>query len=307
VTNLAERLEDYATLRRALGYKPDPDRRLLGGFVRDLDASGQSSVTVDAALAWAAEASTAPASAARLTIVRGFARYLAGFDPATEVPPPGLVRANKVRPTPHIFTPVEIAAVMDAARGLTPGLWAATMSTLVGVMAATGIRPGEAYRLGRHDVDLDAAALAVIHSKHGKSRQIPLHPTTVSALGRYTALRDRAFEVAAAATFFVTADGRPLDSHDVASTFRKLLLATASITPPPGKRPARLGDLRHSFAVSTLLSWHRSGADVPSRLPVLSAYLGHNDPHATYWYLEAVPELMALIARRLERSMGARP
>jgi len=304
VTNLAERLEDYATLRRALGYKPDPDRRLLGGFVRDLDASGQCTVTVDAALAWAALASTAPASAARLTIVRGFARYLAGFDPATEVPPPGLVRANKVRPTPHIFTPAEIAAVMDAARGLTPGLWAATMSTLVGLMTATGIRPGEAYRLGRLDVDPDDAALAVLHSKHGKSRRIPLHRTTVTALGRYAAVRDREVQCETT-TFFVTADGLPLDSHDVASTFRKLLLATASIN--PGRRPARVGDLRHSFAVSTLLSWHRSGADVQSRLPVLSAYLGHNDPHATYWYLEAVPELMALAARRLERSMGARP
>lgn len=306
MTALAERLEDYATLRRALGYKPDPDRRLLGGFVRDLDASGQSTVTVDAALAWAALASTAPASAARLTIVRGFARYLVGFDPATEVPPRGLVRANKVRPTPHIFTPAEIAAVMDTARGLTPGLWAATMSTLVGLMAATGIRPGEAYRLGRLDVDPDDAALAVLHSKHGKSRRIPLHPTTVTALGRYAAVRDREAQYETT-TFFVNADGRPLDSHDVASTFRRLLLATASINPLPGHRPTRVGDLRHSFAVSTLLSWHRSGADVPSRLPVLSAYLGHNDPHATYWYLEAVPELMALAARRLERSMGARP
>lgn len=172
-------------------------------------------------------------------------------------------------------------------------------------MAATGIRPGEAYRLGRLDVDPDDAALAVVHSKHSKSRRIPLHPTTVTALGRYAAVRDREVQCETT-TFFVTADGRPLDSHDVASTFRKLLLATASISPPPG-RPGRVGDLRHSFAVSTLLSWHRSGADVPSRLPVLSAYLGHNDPHATYWYLEAVPELMALAARRLERSMGARP
>ncbi len=195
---------------------------------------------------------------------------------------------------------------MGAARRLSPRVWADTMSTLVGVMAATGIRPGEAYRLSRHDVSLDDATLAVIHSKHGKSRQIPLHPTTVVALGRYMARRDRAFGDPCAATFFVTADGRPLDSTEAASTFRHLLGA-APICPPPGKRPARLGDLRHSFAVSTLLSWNRSGADVSSRLPVLSAYLGHNDPHATYWYFEAVPELMALAARRLERCWEARP
>jgi integrase len=148
--------------------------------------------------------------------------------------------------------------------------------------------------------------LAVLHSKHGKSRRIPLHPTTVTALGRYAAARDREVQCETT-TFFVTADGRRLDSHDVASTFAKLLLATASINPLAGQRPARLGDLRHSFAVSTLLSWHRSGADVQSRLPALSAYLGHNDPHATYWYLEAVPELMALAAHRLERSWQARP
>lgn len=306
MTALSERLEDYAGLRRALGYKPGPDRRLLAGFVRSLDASSQSTVTVDSALAWAAEAPTAPAGAARLTALRGFARYLSGFDPATEIPPTGLVRANKVRPAPHVYAPAEIAALMGAARRLSPSVWAATMSTLVGVMAATGLRPGEAYRLGRHDVSFDDASLAVIHSKHGKSRRIPLHATTVAALLRYATVRDRAFPAPVPATFFVATNGHGLDSHETASTFRDLLRA-ASITPAPGKRPARLGDLRHTFAVSTLLSWHRSRADVASRLPVLSAYLGHNDPHATYWYLEAVPELMALAARRLERSWQARP
>lgn len=302
---LAQRLDDYAALRRALGYRPDAARRLLAGFVADVEAAGRSTVTVDAALAWAARASTPAATAARLGVVRGFARYLAGLDPATEVPPVGLVRARRTRPTPRIFTPAEIAAVMEEAQGLRPGGWAATMSTLVGVLAATGLRPGEAYRLGRHHVDLDEASLSVIHSKHGKSRRIPLHATTVEALGHYSALRDAAHGPAPA-TFFVDARGRRVDGHAASHSFAGLVGA-ASTAGGSAERPARLGDLRHTYAVSTLLSWHRDGVDVPARLPVLSAYLGHNDPHATFWYFEAVPELTALAARRLERFWAARP
>jgi integrase len=299
VSALSAHLDRYTELRRALGYKPEPYAVLLRGFVRDLEAAGQPTVTVDAALAWAAQAPTAPAGAARLTALRGFARYLCGFDSACQVPPVGLIRANKVRPAPHIYSPAELAALLQAATTLAPAAWAATMGTLIGLMAATGIRPEEAYRLRCEHVDLDRAALSIVNSKGGKSRRIPLHPTTVEALTLYSDTRGRAGDA-----FFVNPRGACLTSHDAAPVFRQLL-GVASI-PTLRRRRARLGDLRHTFAVSTLLDWHHAGADVARRLPVLSAYLGHNDPHSTYWYLEAVPELMAVVAQRLERAWEGR-
>ena len=160
-------------------------------------------------------------------------------------------------------------------RSLDPGL---TMATVIGLMAATGLRPGETYRLGRDHVDLAAGRLAVMHSKHGKSRQIPLHTTTIDALGRYARLRDGSFTDPAGSGFFLTASGSDLTSEVAARCFRRLV-RTAGIDPAGGGRsPARLGDLRHSFAVHTLLSWHHGGVDVQRQLPVLSAFLGHNEP-----------------------------
>lgn len=172
-------------------------------------------------------------------------------------------------------------------------------------MAATGLRPGEVYRLGRSHVDFDDAQLRVMHSKHGKSRQIPLHPTTVTALRRYAGLRDRSFADPTSDGFFLTAEGTDVTSELVTDTFGRLLNAVPIHT-PYGRRRPRLGDVRHSFAVSTLVSWHHAGVDVQRQLPVLSAFLGHNEPAATFWYLEATPELMAIAAARLESSWQGR-
>jgi integrase/recombinase XerD len=305
VTALSEHLDRYLQLRRALGYDYQGQGRLLGEFVRYLETLNQLTVTVDAALAWASEAPTGPASATRLTAVRGFAHYLVGFDEATQIPPTGLIRENKVRPTPYIYSPAEITALIAVAEQLPSPLWAATMATVIGLMTATGLRPGEVYRLGRDHVDFDDAVLRVMHSKHGKSRQIPLHPTTVTALRRYARLRDDTFSEPTSDGFFVTARGSDLSSEVVTDTFRRLVTAVPIHT-PQGRRGPRLGDMRHTFAVSTLLAWHQGGVDVQRRLPVLSAFLGHNAPAATFWYLEATPELMALAAARLESSWQGR-
>jgi integrase len=305
MTTVTEHVGRYLQLRRALGYKYPFHDRLLNDFVVFLEASDQPTVTVEAALAWAAQAAPNDrVSAKRLTAVRGFARYLAAFDKRTQVPPTGLIRDNGVRPTPYIYSPAEITALMAAAGELTPRLWAATMATVIGLMAATGLRPGEIYRLGSADVDFDDHQLRVMHSKHGKSRQIPLHHSTVKALRRYALLRDRSLPEMHTG-FFVTADGAGLDSYRVTRTFRRLLDAVP-IRTPDGRRQPRLGSLRHTFAVSTLLSWHQASVDVQRQLPVLSAYLGHNMPASTYWYLEATPELMALAAARLESSWQRR-
>lgn len=252
-------------------------------------------------LAWASLAEGQATIARRLSVVRGFATYLVGFDPATEIPPRRLAPSGVHRLVPYLFSKGQIRALLEAARCLGPESWGATLSTFVGLLAATGLRPGEAYRLDRAQVDLTGGQLAVVNSKLDKSRLLPLHPSTVAALRRYGRRRDQTAPASQTA-FFLDRTGRGrLQSSQAALAFRDLLAGTA-IWAPPGRRPPRLYDLRHSFAVHTLIDWHRAGLDVQRKLPALSAYLGHLVPANTYWYLEASPELLGLVARRLAAS-----
>ena len=192
---------------------------------------------------------------------------------------------------------------MSAAGGLRPAMRAATWRTLIGLLAVTGMRQGEACRLGRDDADLDAGTLVIRDSKFGKSRLVFLHPTAVAALRAYEQARDQAFPEPEAGTFLVNSRGGPLDGHNIPHTFAPLV-AAAGIQAPPGQRAPRLHDLRHVFTVATMLDWYRDGGDVQARLPLLSTWLGHVDPKSTYWYLQAVPELLALAAGRLEQADG---
>jgi len=296
---LAGSLEGYIALRRASGYQPEPARKLLEGFVAYLEARGEQTVSVDAALAWAADPAKSPSSCAeRLTAVRGFARYLRSFDDAHQVPPRSLLPLGGQRRVPYLLSPAEVVTLMGAARRLVPRPFGAAMETLIGLLATTGLRPGEAYALGRGDVDFEAPAVAVGAYKPGGCRILPLHPSAAEALRSYASERDKALP--GSAKFFAFCGERP------GATFSHLL-EHAGVAAPPGRRPPRLYDLRHSFAVSTLVTWYGQGADVRPRLPVLSAYMGHKKPKETYWYLQAAPELMAVAARRLERSLGETP
>jgi integrase len=211
-----------------------------------------------------------------------------------------------LRIQPYLYSPAEIMALMTAADALAPALRAATWRALIGLLAVTGMRKGEACRLSRGDVDLEAATIVIRDSKFGKSRLVFLHPTAVAALRSYERARDRAFPGPDAATFFVNTCGRPLDGDNLPHVFAPLA-AAAGIQAPPGQRAPRLHDLRHVFAVATLLDWYRDGGDVQARLPLLSTWLGHVDPKSTYWYLQAIPELLALAAGRLEQERQAAP
>jgi integrase len=211
--------------------------------------------------------------------------------------------AKKDRRAPYIYRDDEICALMDAASTLRPPLRAATFRTLIGLLACTGLRIGEALALDRNDVDLTAGLLTVRDSKFGKSREVLLHPSTVQALLRYGALRDRLCPRPKAPSFFVTTLGTRPGHATVHQPFRGLLKQARITHPTPG-RHVRPHDLRHSFAVKTLLGWYRDGADVAPRMPLLSTYLGHVDPAATFWYLSAAPELLALAAERLEPTSG---
>lgn len=303
MTALADAARDYLRLRNRLGHELAEHHRELPRLVAVLDAAGLPTVTVAAALAWAQEPGVDPASsiaARRMTIARGFARYMAGIDARTEVPPPGLIAGPKRWRPPFIYSPDDIAMLLAQARRLRQPMPATTHETLIGLLAASGIRVGEAIGLDRDDIDWTRGVLAIRESKFGKSRQVPVLESTLTALDRYGRVRDQFCPRTTSSSFFVSMTGTRVIYRIVQQTFRRLCDSAgigADATSPP-----RIHDLRHSFAVRTLLDWYRSGADVEARLPMLSTYLGHRDPRSTYWYLSAAPELLALAAHRLESS-----
>lgn len=300
MSDLAAALSDYLSLRRSLGYKMERAGEVLAGFVAHLDLMGCDHVSVETAVAWATLPANpdSPWRAQRLGMVRSFARYLHALDPAHEVPPPGLVPPGPGRPVPFLFSDNEVVALMAAARRLRNPLRAATLETVVGLLAVSGLRVGEAIRLDCNDVDVEQGALRVRNSKAGRSRVVPLHPSTVEALGAYGARRDELFPKPSAPSFFISTTGTRLRSGSLRQAFGEVLPAAG--LPRIGRCGPRLGGLRHSFAVSTMVDWHRAGAEVGANLPLLSTYLGHVSPASTYWYLSASPHLLAAAADRLE-------
>ncbi|MGH3693969.1 MAG: tyrosine-type recombinase/integrase [Pseudonocardiaceae bacterium] len=300
--------QEYLAMRRSVGYALRHEDRMLAQFVGYCEHRGITRITTEAALGWATEPAHASPSwwARRLAVIRGFAAYLKTVEQDTEVPPQGLLSRRACRRTPYLFSPAEITALMTTARGLAHPLRAASFEALIGLMAITGLRTGEAMALDRADVDLNAGMLTIWRSKLGKSRQVPLHETTTAALATYAARRDQLYPGPATCSFFLSGGGTRLNHTNTSTTFAGLL-HDAGITTPPGWRRPRLYDLRHSFAVATLINWHADGADVQSRLPVLSTWMGHVKPSTTYWYLQAAPELLAVTALRLEHYLQGQP
>jgi integrase len=294
-------LADYLRLRRALGYALRRDEKLLAQFLTWLEGHGKDTVTVADALAWASlPASGSPSWLAfRMGVVRGFAGYLHTLDTRVEVPPRGLLPDSPHRAVPYLYSDADIAALIALARRLRTPLRAATIATVIGLLAVTGMRIGEVIALDDTDLELTDRLLRVRHAKGGSQRLVPLHPTTIGALLEYRQGRDAIFTPALSPALFVSTSGQRLQYVNVCATFITLVRRAGLPQRPPPCRP-RIHDLRHSMAVRTLLDWYRDGADIASRLPLLSAYLGHIDPKGTYWYLDAAPELMAEAARRLE-------
>lgn len=297
---LEQALTDYLALRRSLGHKLADAERQLRRFVTYLESIGAEVVTVEAALGFVLDPELDPASsvpAKRLEAVRGFARHLAGLDARTEIPPAGIVSYRARRRQPYLFSNNEIVAVMHAAAATarTP-LRAVMLETVIGLLAVTGMRVGEALRLTDTDIDFDDAVINVRATKFGKSRQVPVTSSTIDALAAYRDIRDRAQRAASA--FFVSGAGTLVDYTNFGLTFRRAVDA-AGVGAGSHVRP-RLHDARHSFAVRTLIGWHRDGLDVAALLPRLSVYLGHREPRYTYRYLTATPELLGHAAALLE-------
>jgi integrase len=298
---LRSALEDYLVLRRSMGFKLDRAARLLAQFVAHCEVVGSATVTTRLALSWA----TLPTGASqnwhayRLSVARGFARYLALLDERVEVPPPDLLPNRSDRACPYLYSTEEVVALMDAAKKLPSPLRRATFTTLLGLLYVTGMRIGEALHLDRDDVDLDQQVIVVRNSKFNKSRELPIHPSTVRALGAFLSQRDELCPRASSPAFFVSLAGTRILYCNFHLCFQGLVREAGLAARSPRCRP-RPHDLRHTFAVSTLIGWYRDGLEVEPRMPRLSTYLGHIHPAHTYWYLEAAPELLALAAARLE-------
>jgi integrase/recombinase XerD len=305
---LRQAAEDYLAVRRALGSKLPGSDRLLAGLAAYLEAAAATTVTTELALAWArlpGEDAHPAYLGKRLCVARGFARHLRAFDPATEIPPARLLPSRSCRAVPYLYSEADIAALMRAARSLRPALRAATYQTLIGLMFTTGLRIGEALRLDQDDLDWDEGLLRVWHSKFGNSRELPLHPTTLAALRVYASQRERLCPHPETAAFFVSAAGARLVLGTVQRTFSRLVRQAGLRARSRRCRP-RPHDLRHSYACRVVLGWYRDGVDVDAQMPRLSTYLGHADPSGTYWYLSAVPELLALAAERRDHIPGRR-
>ncbi|MFK0297428.1 tyrosine-type recombinase/integrase [Streptomyces sp. NPDC090442] len=309
MTTIRQHAEEYLAMRRRLGFKLTSFGEKLMSFVSYLEHTGATVLTTEAALTWA---TSTPRStdqvhwSRRLMVVRVFARHLKALEPATEIPPDDALPHHYRRITPHLFTPAELAALLQVTGILRPAFRARTWHTLLGLLAVTGLRTSEACGLDRTDVDLTSGLLTVRDTKFGKSRQVPVHTSTTAALRKYARERDRQRPAPSTVAFLVSTRGTRLDAHSLPRTFAQLLEA-ADITAGEGRRRPRLHDLRHTFATTTLLNWYRNDADVQAKLPLLTTYLGHADPKSTYWYLSGSPELLSLAATRLEHSFGGRP
>lgn len=298
---LREHLADYLMLRRALGYRLERPEKLLNQFLDHIEHLGETVVTVAGALAWAQLPTGGSSSwwAYRLCVVRGFAIYLHAIDPAHEVPAAGLLLQRPTRATPYLYSDVEIAELIAATVTLRTPLRRATIATLIGLLAVTGIRIGEAISLDRRDVDLAEGRLTIRFGKFGKTRELALHPSTIEALRAYRQLRARSAPLAGTSAFFVSTAGTRLIYCNVHNTFHRLVKQIGLMPRAASCRP-RIHDLRHTFAVRTMLDAYAAGEDGQARLTLLSTWLGHVHPRHTYWYLSAAPELMAWAGRRLE-------
>ncbi|MFB7213576.1 tyrosine-type recombinase/integrase [Streptomyces sp. NPDC056255] len=298
MTDLRQALDDYLRLRRSLGHQMAEAAYLLPDFVGFMGHRGEQAVAAALECMRTREPEViTTVSPRRITAVRGFARYLSGIDPAPEVPPMGLVPYNRRRGQVFLYSDADIAAITAVTTETIPQpLRAATYRTLIGLLAASGLRIGEAIKLDRDDIDWTEGVLHIRESKFGKSRLVPLQDSVTSALREYDRLREDLMPRSKDPAFFISLTAKRLIYACVHPVFRALV-DTAGVGPDAPHRP-RSHELRHTFAVRTLLHWYRTEDNIQAEIPSLSTYMGHREPACTYWYLSAAPELLTLAAAR---------
>ena len=305
-SSMRDQVDDYLAMRSELGFDVEGQRWLLRDFIRYAErVDHRGPISIDLAVGWALSSCPGdPARAERrLGAVRQLARHRVVFDPKTEIPPAGCIgRIPRRRQQPHIYTDAEISALLGECSRLRPreGLRPRTYAVFFSLLASTGLRLSEARYLYRRDVDLDQGLLIVRAGKFDKTRLVPLHPTSVQALATYARWRDSFRNDPPSEFFFRTEKAPRLQRAAVEKTFSRLRERLGR--PPRGRtRQPRIHDFRHTFAVRRLLRWYEDGVDVDRKILALSTYLGHAKVTDTYWYLSAVPELMAITAERFEQ------
>lgn len=311
MSTLHVHLQSYLALRRQLGFKLRAHEPQLRDFVAFLRRRRTSRITPALAIEWATQPKRGHSAyfSLRLSMARGFAEYIRTKDARSELIPLGIIPFRPQRPLPYLYTQEEVTRLLAAAQALSPRgdypLRPSTYYSLLGLLATTGLRISEAIALKREDADLTDGILTIRATKFGKSRLVPLHPSTRSALTRYAARRDADPKSFGCPYFFVGAKGRPLCQSAVQWQFRRLCI-NAGLKGAETRREPRLHDFRHSHAVRTLVNGYRSGQDTELLMPALSTFLGHSHVRCTYWYLTACPELLEQAANRLQTHWEAR-
>lgn len=306
---LTQELDRYLAVRRGLGFELRTDERILRRFIEHAEKVGAAYVSAEVFTGWRELFGHASQHtwSRRLGIVRTFAQWLQGIDPRHQVPSSDLIPSRQRRNRPYIYTPEEIRAIVEAAAALpsTNGIRSLTCSTLFGLIAVTGLRISEAISLDSSDVDLENGVLTLRKGKLGKARLIPVSKCTALQLAAYAKERDRLLE-RRSKPFFVADHGERIGDcgarYSFAAVCQTLGLRERQRFHKHGRGP-RIHDLRHTFAVRTMLNWYRSGMDPAREMIKLTTYLGHASPEHTYWYIEAIPELLALASARAERSL----
>jgi len=306
---LSVHLVNYLKLRRGLGFKLHSAEMLLRSFIRFAETKRARFITTKLALQWATQPPNIKQvqRGSRLAVVRRFAEYVSTVDQRTEVPPPKLLPYRIRRRPPHLYRNEDVRRLVEAAYQVAPSnpIKGPTLGTLLGLLAATGMRVSEALALDCGDVDLDRELLTVRLAKGNKTRLVPLHVSTVAALRRYTSIRHTVFPQGANPSFFVWDGGGRL-GYDSVNRWFLLVACQVGLRKPGDRRGPRVHDLRHHFATQTMLQWYRTNTDIEARLPELSTYLGHSHVRDTYWYLSAVPELLQLATERLRPKEAGR-
>lgn len=304
MSSLAEAVDQYLTHRRNLGFQLSHTARELPRFAAFLEQEGATFITTLLALRWAFEDpdSSTVTRSDRLAMARRFAVWRSASDPRTQIPPSGLVPRRYQRPAPYIYSDEQVESIVSCARALPSplGIRALTCSTLFGLLAVTGMRINEAVSLDHDDVDLRAGVVTIRHGKRGKKRFAPVHETTKDVLAEYSQKMEALLPSRRTSAFFVSERGRRMSAWCAGDNFVKVLRTLGLRSSEGGRRGRgpRLHDLRHRFAVSTLVHWYRTGIDVDREMPKLATFLGHTNVNEVYWYLQAVPELLQAASER---------
>lgn len=306
---LEDRIQRYVQLRRSLGHDYRKQAATLLAFWRFVESTGDTGpLTQKLVVAFILSCDVTPnVRAWRYGVVKNFADYLSVFNPRTEALDPRAFPRSRAIPPVRILEENELKRLLATARGIAPRnpMRGKTLYTVIGLLASTGLRSGEALRLDRNDVDLQRGVLLIRQTKFRKDRLVPVHPTMVEVLRAYVNARDAAYPRSTSPAFFLSLRGGRLSANGFAGAFRQACVkAGLDKGLPRGLRPH---DLRHRFAVTRLTTWHQQGVDVQARLPVLAAYLGHVRYSDTAYYITGTPDLLSLAAARAFGREGGVP